>query len=90
MKFFTLQSRSAKARAGCIKTLRGEIKTPAFMPVGTMACVKTVDKRDLEELQAQIILANTYHLYLRPGHQLIQELGGTSPIYELASAYFNR
>jgi queuine tRNA-ribosyltransferase len=65
------------ARAGRIHTAHGIIETPVFMPVGTQATVKGVMQRDLaEELDAKIILANTYHLFLRPGHQLIRELGG--------------
>jgi queuine tRNA-ribosyltransferase len=65
------------ARAGLIHTAHGVIETPVFMPVGTQATVKGVTQRDLAgELDAQIILANTYHLFLRPGHELIRSLGG--------------
>ena len=64
------------ARAGVIATGRGNIETPVFMPVGTQATVKTLSPQELDEMGAQIVLANTYHLYLRPGHQLIRELGG--------------
>jgi queuine tRNA-ribosyltransferase len=65
------------ARVGRIHTAHGIIETPVFMPVGTQATVKGVMQSDLAgELDAKIILANTYHLFLRPGHQLIQELGG--------------
>jgi queuine tRNA-ribosyltransferase len=65
------------ARTGRIHTAHGIIETPVFMPVGTQATVKGVMQRDLEgELDAQIILANTYHLFLRPGHELIRKLGG--------------
>jgi queuine tRNA-ribosyltransferase len=65
------------ARAGRIQTAHGVVETPVFMPVGTQASVKGVMQRDLaEELDAQIILANTYHLFLRPGHELIRKLGG--------------
>ena len=65
------------ARAGLIHTSHGVIETPVFMPVGTQATVKGVSQRDLEnDLRAQIILANTYHLFLRPGHELIRKLGG--------------
>jgi len=65
------------ARAGLIHTEHGDIETPVFMPVGTQATVKGVTQRDLaDELDAQIILANTYHLFLRPGHELIRSLGG--------------
>jgi len=64
------------ARAGVITTAHGEIKTPIFMPVGTRATVKTMWNEDLVEMNAQIILGNTYHLYLRPGHDLIARMGG--------------
>jgi len=65
------------ARAGLLYTDHGVIETPVFMPVGTQATVKGVSQRDLQnELGAQIILANTYHLFLRPGHELIRKLGG--------------
>jgi len=73
---FKLEAKSQKARAGTITTSHGEIKTPIFMPVGTRASVKTLWQEDLERLQAQIILGNTYHLYLRPGHELIERMGG--------------
>ena len=64
------------ARAGSIHTDHGEIKTPIFMPVGTQGTVKTLRQNDLKDLQAQIILGNTFHLYLRPGHELIEKIGG--------------
>jgi queuine tRNA-ribosyltransferase len=65
------------ARAGLLHTPHGVIETPVFMPVGTQATVKGLMQRDLEiDLGAQILLANTYHLYLRPGHEVIQRLGG--------------
>jgi len=64
------------ARAGVLHTPHGEVRTPAFMPVGTRAAVKAVDSDDLVAVGAQIILANTYHLMLRPGADLIAELGG--------------
>lgn len=64
------------ARAGRLVTPHGEIPTPAFMPVGTQGTVKTLDRRDVLELQPGIILANTYHLYLRPGVEVIREAGG--------------
>ncbi len=59
-----------------MQTPHGKIETPIFMPVGTSATVKTLSPADLEEVKAQIILANTYHLYLRPGHELIKRAGG--------------
>jgi queuine tRNA-ribosyltransferase len=65
------------ARAGLLHTAHGVVETPVFMPVGTQATVKGVPQRDLAgELDAHIILANTYHLFLRPGHELIRGLGG--------------
>jgi queuine tRNA-ribosyltransferase len=64
------------ARAGILHTAHQDVETPVFMPVGTQATVKGLAPRDLEELDAKILLANTYHLFLRPGHELIQRLGG--------------
>jgi queuine tRNA-ribosyltransferase len=64
------------ARRGRLTTPHGQIETPAFMPVGTAATIKALTHEALEELGASIILANTYHLYLRPGHDLIRRLGG--------------
>jgi queuine tRNA-ribosyltransferase len=64
------------ARRGLLTTPHGQIETPAFMPVGTAATIKAMTHEALEELGASIILANTYHLYLRPGHELIRKLGG--------------
>jgi len=64
------------ARRGRLHLLRGTVETPAFMPVGTQATVKAVTPEELVGLGAEIILSNTYHLYLRPGHELIRELGG--------------
>ncbi len=76
MTFFKLEHTDGKARAGTITTAHGEIQTPIFMPVGTRATVKMMTNRDLEEIGSQIILGNTYHLYLRPGHELIERVGG--------------
>ncbi|WP_321372152.1 tRNA guanosine(34) transglycosylase Tgt [uncultured Desulfuromusa sp.] len=70
------QDTDSQARRGRITTSRGAIETPVFMPVGTLATVKGILPEALKEIGAQIILANTYHLYLRPGHELIQQLGG--------------
>lgn len=64
------------ARLGRVYTPHGSFETPVFMPVGTQATVKALTPRDLKEIGAQIILANTYHLYLRPGHELIKQAGG--------------
>lgn len=66
----------SSARLGVLTTPRGKINTPCFMPVGTQATVKALTREDLESFGAQIILGNTYHLYLRPGHELIRSLGG--------------
>lgn len=70
------KSRNGKGRIGQFKTPHGIIETPCFMPVGTKATVKTMKPEELKEAGAQIILANTYHLYLRPGHDLIKKMGG--------------
>ncbi|HEX2094336.1 MAG TPA: tRNA guanosine(34) transglycosylase Tgt [Longimicrobiaceae bacterium] len=64
------------ARAGTLHLPHGPVETPVFMPVGTQAAVKTLVPEEVEALGAQIILANTYHLYLRPGHELVREMGG--------------
>ncbi|MDQ3706074.1 MAG: tRNA guanosine(34) transglycosylase Tgt [Chloroflexota bacterium] len=72
----TLDTPVGVARAGRLSTPHGEIVTPVFMPVGTQATVKSVSPDELKDLKAQIILSNTYHLYLRPGSELIAEFGG--------------
>ncbi|MEB3102036.1 tRNA guanosine(34) transglycosylase Tgt [Ferviditalea candida] len=64
------------ARLGILHTPHGDIETPAFMPVGTQATVKTMSPEELKEMDAHIILSNTYHLYLRPGHEIVKEAGG--------------
>ena len=64
------------ARRGVIHTLHGDIQTPVFMPVGTQATVKSLSPEELIDVNAQIILSNTYHLFLRPGHDLVKEAGG--------------
>ncbi len=73
---FRVTHRDSLARAGVLHTPHGNIPTPVFAPVGTQATVKTIPPRDLYELNASLILANTYHLHLRPGSELIHELGG--------------
>jgi queuine tRNA-ribosyltransferase len=65
-----------QARLGQMRTAHGVIDTPAFAPVGTQATVKTLDPRDLHELGTELILGNTYHLYLRPGADIVEEMGG--------------
>lgn len=70
------ECKKTKARAGILHTPHGDIKTPVFMPVGTNSAVKTLTGYHLEQTGAQIILSNSYHLFLRPGHELIKEAGG--------------
>ena len=72
----TEQDINSKARCAELVTSRGIIKTPVFMPVATQGSVKTISQRELKECSAEIILANAYHLYLRPGLDIIQEAGG--------------
>src|ERR1700726_4283408 len=73
---FRIEATSRRARAGRLITPHGEVETPVFMPVGTVASVKGVPQDVLEELGVQILLGNTYHLYLRPGVETIRNLGG--------------
>lgn len=76
--FFRLITKDSatSARVAQISTPHGDFQTPIFMPIGTQGSVKTVSSEDLEQVGAQIILGNSYHLYLRPGHELIQKAGG--------------
>jgi queuine tRNA-ribosyltransferase len=73
---FALSATDGAARAGTLRTAHGDVPTPAFMPVGTKATVKTVDPDELRALGANIVLGNTYHLHFRPGADTIHELGG--------------
>ncbi len=75
---YTLQKECSRtgARAGILHTPHGDVPTPVFMPVGTQATVKTMSPEELKDIGANIILSNTYHLYLRPGHELVREAGG--------------
>ena len=73
---FQLQAREGRARAGVFSTPHGEILTPIFAPVGTQATVKSITPAQLHEINANLVLANTYHLYLRPGDDLVAEMGG--------------
>ncbi len=79
-KFFEVLSNSKesgiKARTGKIKTQHSEIETPVFMPVGTLGTVKAIEHRELDEFDTRIILGNTYHLFLRPGEEVIENAGG--------------
>jgi queuine tRNA-ribosyltransferase len=70
------KSKKSKARVGKLYTPHGVVNTPAFQAIGTQGSVKTMSPRDLNEIGAEIVLSNTYHLYLRPGHELIREAGG--------------
>src|SRR5260370_42186266 len=73
---FHIESTSNRSRAGRLFTAHGEIETPVFMPAGTQASVKALPQDTLEELGVQILLGNTYHLYLRPGVDTVRKLGG--------------
>lgn len=73
---FNIVTTDENARAGILETNRGLVHTPAFMPVGTIGTVKAMSADELKEIGAEIILCNTYHLYLRPGHETIRSLGG--------------
>ncbi|MFA5823865.1 MAG: tRNA guanosine(34) transglycosylase Tgt [Thermodesulfovibrionales bacterium] len=73
---FSVVKKDGNARAGLLELSRGVIHTPAFMPVGTIGTVKAMSPDELKEIGAEIVLSNTYHLYLRPGHKIIESLGG--------------
>jgi len=73
---FHIDAHDGQARTGRLTTAHGVVETPIFMPVGTQGTVKSLCPRDLTELRAQIILGNTYHLYLRPGDELVAKMGG--------------
>ena len=75
---FTIQHEDpqSKARTGLLTTAHGTIQTPIFMPVGTLGTVKGVHQQELYDLGAEIILGNTYHLYLRPGLEVLRKAGG--------------
>jgi queuine tRNA-ribosyltransferase len=76
MNVFTLHGTSGSARRGTLRLTHGTVETPAFMPVGTVASVKGIEPRELREIGAEIVLANTYHLWLRPGRETLVALGG--------------
>src|SRR5919205_1522990 len=73
---FQVEHEEGRARTGRFSTPHGVVETPAFMAVGTLATVKSLDPDDLRAMGAQMILANAYHLHLRPGDEVIRELGG--------------
>ena len=70
------EDKNSGARRGVVHTPHGDIQTPVFMPVGTQATVKSMTPEEVKGLGAQIILSNTYHLYLRPGEKIVKEAGG--------------
>ncbi|HEY3275414.1 MAG TPA: tRNA guanosine(34) transglycosylase Tgt [Syntrophorhabdaceae bacterium] len=76
MKIMEILAHDGDARLGVVKTAHGDVETPVFMPVGTQGSVKAATHRDLKEMGVKIILANAYHLYLRPGDSLIKDFGG--------------
>src|SRR5437868_6898313 len=73
---FSIHAKSGRARAGTLTTPNGIIQTPAFVPVGTKAGVKGILPEQLRALGAQVVLANTYHLYLQPGEKVVKDAGG--------------
>ncbi len=73
---FEIEAQNNNSRAGVLDTPDGSIQTPVFMPVGTLATVKGMTTGETEELGAEIILGNTYHLHLRPGDSVIRKMGG--------------
>ncbi|MCU0653257.1 MAG: tRNA guanosine(34) transglycosylase Tgt [Candidatus Pacebacteria bacterium] len=85
----TNQDAASPARAGIIHTRAGDIKTPHFVPVGTLASVRALDSADLDALGAQCALVNTYHLHLKPGDKLIKKLGGTHRFMNCALPLFS-
>ncbi len=78
------------ARAGLLHTPHGTFQTPMFMPVGTQATVKTMTPEELKAMGSQVILSNTYHLFLRPGPELVEEAGGLHKFMNWDQAIFNR
>ena len=70
------EDKKTGARRGIVHTPHGDIQTPVFMPVGTQAAVKAMRPEQVKEMGAEIILSNTYHLFLRPGHEIIRKAGG--------------
>src|SRR3989338_7578561 len=79
---FTIEQRAAAGggRAGILTTPHGVIRTPAFVPVGTKASVKGILPEQLKVLGAEVVLANTYHLYLQPGEKIVQDAGGVGEV----------
>ena len=71
---FRIEAKCENSRAGVLQTPHGEIRTPIFMPVGTLGTVKSMTNEELKEIGIEIVLGNTYHLHLRPGDKLIKEM----------------
>jgi len=84
---FRVESTSGAARAGTLTLPHGEVRTPCFMPVGTQGTVRALSPNDLRAAGASLVLANTYHLHVRPGEDVVGRLGGLHRIPE-ASRYF--
>ncbi len=76
---FQVVAQEGRARAGRLRTPHGTLETPVFAPVGTQGSVKALTPAQLEELGATLILANTYHLFLRPGDEMVAQLGDSTP-----------
>ena len=76
MTGFRLEATDGAARTGRLLTPHGDVRTPAFMPVATLGSVRGLDPEDLRRLETDIVLANAYHLYLRPGVDVVEDLGG--------------
>ena len=89
-KHFNLLKTCGSARAGELNTPHGKVLTPVFMPVGSQATVKTLTPEDVKGLGFNMLLANTYHLYLRPGIDVIKKLGGLPPIHGLGRRHPHR
>jgi queuine tRNA-ribosyltransferase len=85
----THQDKKNRVRTGMIHTRAGQIETPYFVPVGTLASVRSLDSRDLEDLGAQCALVNTYHLHLKPGDALIKKLGGIHKFMNFGKPVFS-
>src|SRR6266498_4027965 len=73
---FTITAKNNRARAGIFTTPHGDLLTPVFAPVGTQATVKTLTPEHLKDVNATLVLSNTYHLYMRPGDELVRNMGG--------------
>ncbi|PAF50912.1 tRNA guanosine(34) transglycosylase Tgt [Helicobacter sp. 13S00401-1] len=86
---FTLKHQDNKARAGVLHLSHGEVETPIFMPVGTQGVIKSLDSTDVENLSCNLILANTYHMYLRPGIEILKDFGGVHKFANFKGNYLS-